>query len=160
MEIAKLQSEVDRNKADAEKKMAEANQTDLNTIEQETGTTHERELEKSRAQAQGNQDMLITKALVTPKKKADGSMTDPNIEAAIGYSQLSKAANQPRPVNPNGPGFNDGRGKRGNLNPEIAGINQSFLQRNQNAQQDPRLSIHSGQYDPNLDPAANPAMRI
>jgi hypothetical protein len=71
-EIEKIKSETQRNNADAEKKLAEANQTDLDTIEQETGTTHERELEKQRAQAQGNQDLVVAKALVTPRKKADG----------------------------------------------------------------------------------------
>lgn len=159
MEILKLKSEVDRNNADAEKKLAEANLVDLDTIEQETGTKHERDLEKQRAQAQGNQDMAITKALVTPRKKADGSQTDPDIDAAIGYGQLTRQMNKPRPANPK-TGFNDGRGKRGNENPDITAVNQSFLQRNAEAKMDPRLSIYSKQYDPSLDPARNPAARL
>jgi hypothetical protein len=66
-------------------------------VETETGTKHLRDIEKQRAQASGNQDLQITKAL-TAKRKPDES--GPDIEAAIGYNQLSKLSDDVSPVTP------------------------------------------------------------
>ncbi|QIG68820.1 putative portal protein [Rhizobium phage RHph_Y2_6] len=89
-EIEKLDSEVQKNLAEAQRKQAETDKTNLDFVEQETGTTHEREMQRQRAQAQGNQDLEVTKALLKPLKTATGSEKKPDVETAIGYNQLTK----------------------------------------------------------------------
>lgn len=139
MEIEKLRSEVQRNEADAALKMTTANQKDLDAVEQETGTKHERDLERMRAQAQGNQALEVTKSLLKSQKPGESR---PNVEAAIGWNAISKAMGNPR---------GDGGENTGPV---------TFAQRDQMAQNDPRLSIGSKYYDPSLDPARNPGRRI
>jgi len=95
-EVLKLQSEIRVNDAKAQEILAKANQMDLDTTEQETGTKHERDMDKQRAQSQGNQNLEITKALVGKRKKADGGETDPDIEAAVGWNTMS--ANMPNGI--------------------------------------------------------------
>ncbi|AZO51841.1 chromosome partitioning protein ParB [Mesorhizobium sp. M4B.F.Ca.ET.058.02.1.1] len=94
-EIEKLQSDIELNQAKARSEMVKAEQGALNTVEQETGTTHAREMEKQRGQAEGNQDLEITKALVKPKKQANGGESDPDIEAAVGWNAVSKSKSDP-----------------------------------------------------------------
>lgn len=85
-EIEKLRSEATKNVADASKKEAETDNLNLDFVEQETGTKHEREMEKQRGQAQGNQDLEITKSLLSSKKPDESK---PDIEAAIGFNTLT-----------------------------------------------------------------------
>lgn len=85
-EIQKLESEVELNRARAGESQSNTDKKNLDFVEQETGTTHAREMEKQQAQARGNQDLQITKALTTPSKEGERS---PDLEAAIGYNQLS-----------------------------------------------------------------------
>jgi len=87
MEIAELESLVQLNQAKAKQANAIADKTDLDYVEQESGTQHAREKEKQQAQARGNQDLQITKAL-TAHKKAD--MKAPDISEAIGFNALSE----------------------------------------------------------------------
>lgn len=101
LELAKAQQEVEKIKADialiAAKTKAEnakADRENLDYVEQETGTTHARELEKQAGQARGNQDLQITKALTTPKKEGE---REPDIEAAVGYNELSRVRDDPVP---------------------------------------------------------------
>ena len=61
---------------------AEADQKDLDFVEQETGTKHVREMAQLEAQGEANQDLVITKALVD---RGD-------LSTAIGYNQLTKGA--------------------------------------------------------------------
>lgn len=86
-EIAKTQSEIDLNHAKAQQAMATATHQNLDTIEQETGTTHARKIVESEAQARGNQNLEITKALTKPLKEGEKA---PNIEAAIGHAALTE----------------------------------------------------------------------
>lgn len=86
MEVAKLQSEINLNNAKAEESLANRDQKNLDYVEQETGTKHARELQKQQAQAQGNKELQVTKALTTPKKEGEQS---PDVTAAIGYNQIS-----------------------------------------------------------------------
>ena len=90
LEVEKLKSEVEYNKARAKKALADADQATLDFVEQEGGTKHARELEKQQAQAEGNQDLEITKAFLRPKKSEE---SDPDIEAA-GYNEISKGVNR------------------------------------------------------------------
>lgn len=87
VEIEKLRTEATKNAAEAEKKQAEADAIDLDYVEQETGTKHERELEKQRGQAQGNKELEVTKALLSPKKEGESK---PDIDAAVGFNALTK----------------------------------------------------------------------
>jgi hypothetical protein len=142
-EIEKLDSEIELNRARAQRERAQANQADLDTTEQETGTKHARGIEAAGAQAQANQDLEITKALVRPKKQVDGGEKDPDIEAAVGWNQLSKLKNDPR----------------ANNLPEPAAP-ASIPARDSQEIIDPRLSLNSQDFQPQLDPALNPAINI
>ena len=85
-EVEKLQSEISLNNAKAQEALASKDQKNLDYVEQETGTKHARDMEKQRGQAQGNQALEITKALTKPLKEGEQR---PNLEAAIGFNQLS-----------------------------------------------------------------------
>lgn len=85
-EVEKLQSEISLNNAKAQEALANKDQKNLDYVEQETGTKHARDMEKQRGQAQGNQALEITKALTKSLKEGEQR---PNLEAAIGYNQLS-----------------------------------------------------------------------
>lgn len=84
-EIEKLDSEIQLNMAKAQETMSKKDKTDLDFIEQETGTKHERDMAKQKAQAEGNQQLQITKALTTPTKV---DQSPPDIEAAIGFNAI------------------------------------------------------------------------
>lgn len=94
LEIEKLQAEVneinakaEKARADARKAIADADKSDLDFVEQETGTKHARELEKQAGQARGNQDLEITKALTKPTKEGE---KQGNLEAAIGFNVITQ----------------------------------------------------------------------
>ena len=150
LEIMKLEKEIEeivarteQLKADAQKKLAEADHKNLEVVEQETGTKHERDMEKQKGQAEGNQNMLITKALLDKRKNFDGSESRPDVEAAIGWNEMSKRLPTGRQRMPN----------------DIGNIG-SFINRDIGAQNDPRLSVNSKYFEPQNDPALNPAIRI
>ena len=81
-------------KAQAKKALAEAGEVDLDTAETEQGVRHQRALQLAQAQAEGNQTYEVTKALVKPRK--DGE-TPGDVEAAIGFNELTKDTNKPAP---------------------------------------------------------------
>lgn len=85
-EIAELQANAEESRAKALKAKAEADKVNLDFVEQETGTQHEREMQKQGAQARANQDLVITKAIATPRKEGE---KEPDIEAGIGYNEVS-----------------------------------------------------------------------
>jgi hypothetical protein len=85
-EVALLSAETELKVAQAKKAASEANINNLDYVEQETGTKHMRDIDKQKAQSEGNQNLAITKALVKPSK-ADES--EPNVKAAIGFKALS-----------------------------------------------------------------------
>ena len=94
LENAKLQSEIELNQAKAQFEMSRKDKTDLDYVEQETGTAHERDMQKQRAQSQGNQNLQVTKALTTPTKEGEQK---PNLNAAIGFNSISDKLNDDRP---------------------------------------------------------------
>lgn len=126
-ELQKLQSEIELNMAKAAKEKAIADKTDLDFVEQETGTSHEREMEKQKAQSQGNQNLQITKALAQPRKAEDVPL---NIEAAIGFNELSKLDGNP-----------------------IGALSRDEIG-------DRRANLNSPNYDPRFDPALNSNLQI
>jgi hypothetical protein len=102
-EVRKLEAEARKIEAEAtlavaktQKTEAEADAIDLDIVETETGTKHARDVEKITSQAGAVADAEVTKALLKPRKKADGGESEPDIEAAVGYNQLSKLKNDPR----------------------------------------------------------------
>ena len=86
VKVAELQSRIALNQAKAAEAKANTDQKNLDFIEQETGTKHLRDMDHAEAQARGNQDLQITKALTTPIKEGERG---PDIEGAIGFNQLS-----------------------------------------------------------------------
>ena len=88
MEAQKIQYDMQVAQAKARLLNSQADRTDLDYVETETGTKHERELEKQREQAKGNQNLEITKSLTRSRKPEDVS---PDIEAALGYNRLTGA---------------------------------------------------------------------
>lgn len=85
-EIEYLDSQIALNMAKAEESKSNADMTDLDYVEQETGTKHERDMQKQRAQSQGNQNLQVTRAMTTPRKEGESA---PDLEAAIGFNQIS-----------------------------------------------------------------------
>lgn len=100
-QISKLKSETARNYAQAEKFQSDADATDLETEMKGTGVTHAQDMERQTEQARGNQDLALTKALVTPTREGE---TPPDIEAGMGLnrltSEMARAGNQPAPAVP------------------------------------------------------------
>jgi hypothetical protein len=136
VEIAELESKIMLNRAKAAEAQSNKDLADLEFVEKETGTEHARALERQRAQSEGNQNLAVTKALVTPRKP---DQTKPDIEGAVGFNGLSKAMQQedisPSPVD-------------------------NTQQRDQLAQTDPQFSLGSRFFDPNLDPSLNPNINV
>ena len=130
LENALLESEIQLNQAKAAAEEAKKDKTNLDYLEQESGTTHARDMQKQKAQSQGNQNLQITKALAAPQKEGE---TSPNISAAIGYNALT--------------------------GDDTSGI-QSIPERDAAAQTDPSLSLGSKYFDPSQDPALSPGMNI
>ena len=86
LENEELQSKIALNMAKAKEAASAGDLKDLDYLEQESGTKHARDMEKQKAQSQGNQNLQITKALTTPTKEGE---TTPNISAAVGYNALT-----------------------------------------------------------------------
>jgi hypothetical protein len=84
--IAEIQARTEQLRADALKKQSEADLNSLDFVEEETGTKHARELEKTKAQARGNQELEVTKALAKARKPDE---LRPDVDAAIGYTALT-----------------------------------------------------------------------
>jgi hypothetical protein len=83
--VAKIMSEVALNEAKAEETKAKKDALDLDYVEQDTGTHHARDMERMKAQAEGNQNLQITKALTAARKEGEQA---PNLDAAIGFNHL------------------------------------------------------------------------
>lgn len=90
LKVEELRSKVELNRAKAAEAMANKDKKDLDYVEQETGTTHARNMQQTKAQARGNQDLQVTKALTTPTKEGEKR---PDIEAAIGFNEISDKLN-------------------------------------------------------------------
>lgn len=131
LENQKLQSEIDLNNAKAQFEASRKDRADLDYVQEETGTNHEREMQKQRAQSQGNQNLQVTKALTTPRKEGEAK---PDVDAAIGFNSISNKLNDDAP--------------------------SSTIQRDELVGQQPSANLRSPNFDPSRDPALNPAVRI
>jgi hypothetical protein len=92
-----LQSQIDLNEAKSKQASSNADKANLDFVEQETGTKHARDMERQAGQAQGNQNLEITKALLNKKKNANGSESAPDVQAAVGWNAISKHMDDVRP---------------------------------------------------------------
>ena len=90
LKVEELRSKVALNNAKAAEALAGKDQKNLDYLEQETGTKHARDMQKQGAQARGNQDLLVTKALTTPTKEGE---SPPDLETAIGFNEISDRLN-------------------------------------------------------------------
>ncbi len=68
MEIAEIQSKVQLNQAKARAELSEADLKDLDFVETETGTKHERTMDEHSAQAQSNIELELVKGLMGENK--------------------------------------------------------------------------------------------
>jgi hypothetical protein len=82
LQIAKLEAEVELDKARAAEAMAGAERKALDTELEVSGSKHQRDVEKMGAQARGNRDLEVTKGLLK------GETPSGMIEAAVGYNKL------------------------------------------------------------------------
>lgn len=130
-QVEKIRSEIRLNDAKAQEALATKEQKDLDYVEQETGTKHERDKDLQRAQSQGNQNLQVTKALTQPTKEGE---RQPDVEAAIGFNKISDTLNNTPP--------------------------SSTIQRDQQAVGTSPANLGSDQFDPTRDPALNPAISI
>lgn len=138
LENQKLQSDIELNHAKAQEAMANRDQKNLDFVEQETGTKHARDMEKQTAQAQGNQALEVTKALLKPTKNANGSESKPDVPAAVGFNALSHNLNSAGQT----------------------AVPDSTMQRDNQSGVNPQLSLGSKYFDPSQDPALNPNLNI
>ena len=88
MEIQVLQSEIMVNQAKARETSSGADLKDLEFLETETGTKHARDIDRSHAQAQGNQAMKITEGIL---KQGEGGPSKSNIRQAVAYDRITQA---------------------------------------------------------------------
>lgn len=81
-----LHAQIEEMRSKAMKNVADAQNIDLDTAQTADGTKQRQEIEKQGAQARGNQDLEVTKALL------DGTAPAGNIEAAVGFNKLGERA--------------------------------------------------------------------
>lgn len=101
LEVLNLQAELELAQARAEQARAQARKLLEETDELASGLKHERDIEKQGAQARGNRDLEITKALTK------GEVQPGNIEAAVGFNQLTETKNERETAPKLGSGFRD-----------------------------------------------------
>lgn len=85
--LKKLEAETQLALSKANHTEANAQSVAVSTQDQVTGVAHARDMQKMAAQAEGNQSLEVTKALLG-KRKADEIR--PDIEAAIGFNRMSQ----------------------------------------------------------------------
>lgn len=130
LEVEKLRSEVEFNLARARKALAEADETDLNYINTESGVKHQQDLEKMEAQSQGNMKRDVLKSALDANKATKEEKLDP-------FDAIDK---MPITSNPN--------------------VTLTPQQRDQFAKDNPILNLGSKEFDPSLDPSLNLARNI
>lgn len=84
LELRKLEADIMLDEARARLAMAQATNTNLDTELEATGVRHDRTVEQQGAQARGNRDLEVTKSLL------DGAAPARNIEAAVGFNELTE----------------------------------------------------------------------
>ena len=98
-QVEKIKAEAALKRAQWSKDQLEAQALALDTQMEVDGTKHRRDVEKMQAQARGNQDLEIMKALGKPQKEGEGS---PDIEAMVGFSLTADKLKEARLNNSDG----------------------------------------------------------
>lgn len=93
LQIAELETKIALEKAKTLKVGAEAENIALDTQMDADGTNHERNVETMGAQASGNRDLEVTKALLS------GTAAPGNIEAGVGFNRITDAADSQKAQN-------------------------------------------------------------
>lgn len=131
LELEELKSKIELNSAKARETASNADNKDLDFVEKQTGVSHNRELEKQKAQAEANQDLAVTKGIIDSGKNKfknnpvlNTIATEDALSTAMGYNELTKEKNS------------------SNNNP------------------DSTKNIGSKYYNPNEDPALNPNLNF
>lgn len=88
MEIQEIQARIDLVKAQTQKTAADAQATQVDTVKEANGTKHIEKMQSQQSQAEGNQDLQITKALLEKRKEGE---REGDVEAAIGFNALSRS---------------------------------------------------------------------
>lgn len=101
LEIQAKEMQIQLDQARAEQAHAQAKKLLQDTEEQASGLKHEREVEKMGAQARGNRDLEITKALTKGETPASA------IEAAVGFNSLTELKDERETAPKLGSGFSD-----------------------------------------------------
>lgn len=84
--IQKLQAEIQLMQAKSDMETSKKDLSNLDYVEQETGTKHAREMQLAAMNESGQHNVAITKALLTPTKPEESK---PDIHAAIGFKHLT-----------------------------------------------------------------------
>jgi len=87
-ELEEMESQIELNRAKARKEMAQAEQADLDFVEQETGTKHLRDVDRIKAQGESNQRAKITEGIL---KQGENGPNPNNVNEAIGYDMLTNS---------------------------------------------------------------------
>lgn len=90
LQIAEMETKIDLERAKSMKTQAEAENIALDTQMDADGTSHERNVETMGAQASGNRDLEVTKAILK------GETPSGNIEAGVGFNRLTDDADRLR----------------------------------------------------------------
>ncbi|UZV39855.1 portal protein [Xanthomonas virus PB119] len=88
MQIQELQAKIAYYQAQAAKAEADAQATGIDAAKNATGQKHVEDMQKQQGQAEGNQDLAITNALLKGRKEGE---QPGDIEAAMGWNQISRA---------------------------------------------------------------------
>jgi len=99
LQVELLKSQIEMNRARAMEAQAGAQESMVNVEEVASGSRHKKAVDLAKAQARGNQNLAITKAL-TKNRKIDEAPAD--IEAAIGFNQMTEMLNGINPQLPQG----------------------------------------------------------
>lgn len=94
-QVAETQTGAQKNQAQANNQNAQAglnqskkDKTDLDYVEQETGTTHARDIDRISQQSEANANADVTKGILQMGKKDGPSVSA--IQAAVGFNQVAK----------------------------------------------------------------------
>ena len=90
LQIAELETKIELERAKTMKTEAEAENIALDTQLDADGTSHERAVETVGAQAAGNRNLEVTKALLSGETGAG------NIEAGVGFNEITEASDRAR----------------------------------------------------------------
>lgn len=91
LELVELEAKIEETKAQAAERRAKTQQIESDTLADVSGVKHGRDLEKQKAQSDGNRDLEITKALTKTRKPEE---QPGDVEAAVGFNQFSDQMNQ------------------------------------------------------------------